>query len=218
MDQYFDDFSQRIGIDPVIYSLPVSQPIMDTYADVLPKRLLSYWQEQGFCGFANGLFWTVNPGDFEDQLQGWLEKTPLKDRENYYVIARTAFGKLYAWGDVSKKVTVLEPHYNTILPVDMPAEPLSDEQVERRIGLFFQTKSPKTVDFYDAGEKLMFLATVKKLGALEHDEMYTFAPALALGGSAVLENVKKVKIHEQLALLIELDNPQVLQTVSQLAG
>lgn len=216
MDEYFNYFLDDEGFGPAVHSIPVAPEVFDRYREILPNRLLAYWQAYGFCGYADGLFWTVNPDDYAELLAGWLKKTPLAEQENHYVIARTAFGELYAWGDKSKNTSILEPHYNTILPADIPAEAVGDEQCERRIGLFFDSKSKDSVDFYDRDEKLLFARAMKKLGALEHDEMYTFVPALALGGAATIDNLKKARIYEQLALLIELDNPQVLQSVGQL--
>ncbi|WP_241150818.1 T6SS immunity protein Tdi1 domain-containing protein, partial [Pseudomonas viridiflava] len=39
----------------------------------------------------------------------------------------------------------------------------------------------------------LFELALKKLGPLDPDEMYAFVPALALGGSMELKNLKKVK-------------------------
>ncbi len=39
----------------------------------------------------------------------------------------------------------------------------------------------------------LFELALKKLGPLDSDEMYAFVPALALGGSMELKNLKKVK-------------------------
>jgi len=216
VDEYYEEFLNGEDFAPAIHSQPVDPAIVEHYRDILPDRLLGYWQAYGFCGYADGLFWTVNPGDYEDLLQSWLEKTPLWEREKYHVIARNAFGKLYAWGEHSQNDTVLEPHYNTIMPVDMPQQAVTAEQREHFIGVFFDGKNQSSVDFYDMQEKRLFQPALQKLGALEHDEMYSFTPALALGGVASLDNLEIVKLQEQLALLIEMDNPQVLKTVGQL--
>lgn len=48
--------------------------------------------------------------------------------------------------------------------------------------------------------------------------MYTFVPALAAGGIADIEHVKKMKIHEQLAFLSRLDTPIMLKSVDEMFG
>lgn len=44
-------------------------------------------------------------------------------------------------------------------------------------------------------------ALEKKLGALKHDEMYGFVPALMLGGSEKFDNLEKLKAVEHLMIL-----------------
>ncbi len=50
----------------------------------------------------------------------------------------------------------------------------------------------------------MFDRARKKLGVLEHDEMYGFFPALMLGESESFRNLTKVKAVEHLILLSQL--------------
>ena len=53
-------------------STPVSTETLAKYRGKLPDRLLEYWQEFGFCGFKDGIFWLTNPEDYEDILTEWL--------------------------------------------------------------------------------------------------------------------------------------------------
>jgi hypothetical protein len=48
----------------------------------------------------------VNPDDYDDVLTEWITGTPLAKLDNFHVIARTAFGNLYLWGE--KLVNLLE--------------------------------------------------------------------------------------------------------------
>ena len=64
--EFIDDFGQ-----PEI-SCPVSAATLNKSRGRLPDRLLEYWQEYGFCHFADGLFWLTNPEDYEDILAEWL--------------------------------------------------------------------------------------------------------------------------------------------------
>lgn len=65
---------------------------IERYKNKLPEQLLKYWEDFGWCGYAEGLFWTVNPQDYESLLNTWLAGTEAFKRDNYYVIARSAFG------------------------------------------------------------------------------------------------------------------------------
>jgi len=218
MDEYFEEFLIDEGFGPASESVKVNDATIKKYRNKLPNRLLDYWQEHGFCSYGEGLFWTVNPQDYEDIVTQWLSKTPLRDRENYYVIARTAFGQLYVWGDKSHSDTIIDPHYCTILSSDIPNKKLTDEDKDRYLGIFFGTQDKVSQDFRDSNDKKLFKKAIKKLGHLEHDEMFTFSPALAAGGVADIKNLKKAKIIEQLAILSELDTPMILKSAEEAFG
>ena len=45
---------------------------------------------------------------------------------------------------------------------------------------------------------------IKKYGSLEYDECFGYVPLLALGGKESVDNLKKVKIREHIALVTEM--------------
>ncbi|WP_296585518.1 T6SS immunity protein Tdi1 domain-containing protein [Ruminococcus sp.] len=47
-------------------------------------------------------------------------------------------------------------------------------------------------------------AAVKKYGKLEYDECFGYVPLLGLGGKESVNNLKKVKIKEHIALITEM--------------
>lgn len=61
------------------------------------------------------------------------------------------------------------------------------------------TQSREANDLGDLFEKAL-----RTLGPLQPDEMYGFVPALALGGSADLKHLQKVKTIEHLTFLSQL--------------
>jgi hypothetical protein len=217
-DEYFTEFLEGEGFAPAINCDPVDKETLDRYRGKLPDRLLGYWEAFGFCGYGDGLFWTVNPADYEEILELWLKDTPLWGRENYYVIARTAFGRLYIWGDKSGWTSKLTPHEHSILPRDIPSDPISEEEKERFIGIFISGMNKNNSDSYDKDEKPLFKKALKKLGQLEADEMYAFVPALALGGLADLKFLQKVKLQEQLSILAQLEEPTIMKTIHEVFG
>jgi len=216
VDKYFKEFLDGEGFAPAIDCRPVDEKTLQLYKGRLPDQLLSYWREFGFCGYGEGLFWTVNPAEYEDLLGMWLGNTSLWNREKYHVIARTAFGEMYVIGEESLDDTIINPHLCNILPGDPPEKILSNDEKSRYIGIFFDSQDKDSLDIADINDKPLFKRVLEKLGPLKYDEMYTFVPALATGGKADIENVQITKLYDQLALLSELDTPVILKSVSEL--
>lgn len=44
-------------------------------------------------------FWTVDPDAYKEALDRMLQGTEFAETDNYHMIARSAFGSLYAWGE-----------------------------------------------------------------------------------------------------------------------
>ncbi|WP_199610066.1 GAD-like domain-containing protein [Flocculibacter collagenilyticus] len=212
MNKAFDNFYNFKGFGPAIKSIPPSQAILDEYKGRLPDRLLEYWQEYGFCGWGDGLFWTVNPEDYEDILQEWLQGTPFEENDIYYVIARSAFGELFVWGKQSGQSLTLEPSFSMIFPTD-ESDSLARRGQDAVLDSFFACKRKESLNKKDDKDELIFERAVKKLGELSPDEMYGFEPALALGGEPKLENLKKVPVLEHLSFLASLGEKRVMADI-----
>ncbi|WP_199610067.1 GAD-like domain-containing protein [Flocculibacter collagenilyticus] len=212
MNEYFDEFYNFSGFGPAIKSITPSQATLDKYKGKLPDRLLEYWQEYGFCGWGDGLFWTVNPDDYEDILREWLQGTPFEENDDYYVIARGAFGKLFVWGERTGQSIKIEGNYGMIFPTDC-TDDLNEDGATLTIELFFSSLYKESIDLLGIDDKPLFERTFKKLGELSSDEMYGFEPALALGGEPKLENLKKVPVLEHLSFLASLGEKRVMADI-----
>jgi len=97
MDEDFACFLAEFG--PAIDRRHVPPSTIARYRGKLPNQLLAYWEEYGWCGYGDGLFWTVNPQQYEPALEAWIGETPFMEQDAYHVIARSAFGLLYLWGE-----------------------------------------------------------------------------------------------------------------------
>ena len=95
-DEDFEYFISKFGDATTRVEVPSSS--FDKWRDKLPDQLLTYWKEEGWCAYGNGLFWTVNPEEYEDLIDEWLESTKLEQLDSFHVVARSAFGDLYACG------------------------------------------------------------------------------------------------------------------------
>jgi hypothetical protein len=56
-------------------SAPRLPPSLEKWRDKLPEQLLTYWQQEGWCEYKDGLFCTVDLDDYEDLVDEWLADT-----------------------------------------------------------------------------------------------------------------------------------------------
>ncbi len=200
MDEDFEYFLEKMG--SAIEKQFVPPSTIDRYRGKLPDQMLAYWQEHGWCGYGDGLFWTVNPQEYESVLEAWIGDTPFMEQDAYHIVARSAFGALYFWGEKTGYSLKIFTPGSFCIPRQSR---FVDDRMNFGVRVFFAGLSYKENDFDD-----LFAPALKTLGSLKHDEMYGFVPALALGGSVVLKNLQKVKAVEHLVLLAQLAPLRVL--------
>ena len=217
MNKLLNRFYNYSQFGPPINSTKPEPTVIKQFEDKLPTRLLNYWSEFGFCGWGNGIFWTVDPNDYSEILKLWLQGTEFEKRENdgidkYHVIGRSAFGRLFIWGEKSGNSLKIDPLYGMLFPTDSYEE-FSSRGGDTTVDLYFATKKKNEMDEKDVEGSLLFDKASEKLGLLEPDEMYAFVPALALGGTNKLENLKKVKVIEHLNFLADLGEKRVMADI-----
>ncbi|WP_212626222.1 GAD-like domain-containing protein [Pseudomonas sp. PP3] len=194
MDKVFARFIEKFGSPIARQEVPVSS--IERYRGKVPNLLLEYWAEHGWCGYGDGIFWIVNPQEYEGVVASWIEGTKLQKRDTYHLIARSAFGDLYLFGEktgFSLKITSVLSRY-VINNLDFRTE-----EMDRHLQGFLLTRE---VDANNYGD--LFKPAKKKLGTLRHDEMYGFVPALVFGGPDTLDHLEKVKAVEHLTLLSQI--------------
>jgi len=203
--EHFAEFINEFG-EPT-HRIAVPPDSIERWRGRLPDQLLAYWQEEGWCGYADGLIWTVNPDDYEDLIGEWLEDTPLEGLDSFHVIARTAFGKLFACGErVGPVVTAACPlHAIIALASELHAKSPADLNFEVRG--FFAGSTWRGCDLSTDNDGPLFERALAKLGALAPDEMYALEPALVAGGIIALENLARVKLDPHLTILRQLATP-----------
>lgn len=207
MDEDFAYFLEKFG--PPVECRHVPRSSIETFRGKLPDQLLAYWNEHGWCGYADGLFWTVDPEAYEPALDAWIGDTPFMERDAYHLIARSAFGHLYFWGErTGNSLTILAPDACALYRHGAK-EPDTDPDFALRS--FFAFLQPKSMDIQGEKERL-FRPAKERWGRLRSDEMYGFVPALALGGTADAAHVKKVKAVEHLVMLAQLADLKTLTT------
>ena len=205
-DEDFELFIDEFG--EATSRIDVPMEALQKWRGKLPDQLLNYWQGEGWCGYANGLFWTVDPDDYEDLVDEWLADTPLEQLDSFHVIARTAFGCLYLWGEKTGDSVTVACNINSIIALSSNLkQEMDDPDFDARV--FFSNKSPDHCDLNDESGQPLFERAVAKLGPLEPDEVYGFEPALVLGGKIRLENLAKLKLDVHLTILRQLAAPTI---------
>ena len=151
----------------------------------------------------------MNPDEWQDVVDVWMENTPFEQLGKFYALARNAFGCIYIYNpDTGTKLTI-----DTILRTISGSIKGYFTEKEREITIsgLFAMISKKRVEF-EIDDKPIFKKAVKKLGPLGWYEMYAFEPAFALIGDAALtmDNLVKVDARVHMLLLRDLiDQPKI---------
>ncbi|GGY55868.1 GAD-like domain-containing protein [Pseudoduganella albidiflava] len=199
MNKHFAEFVE-IFAPQVDRATPPSDQL-DNLKKRLPNALIDFWTTAGWSGYADGLLWSTNPEEFAPALDAWLGQTSLAKQDEYSVVARSAFGKLFLWGRNSGMSVIINPHMASVTTIENSFSP---DRADNHISAFFLSKSKDYFDFDDANDKPLFSRALRKLGPLKGDEMYAFAPACGLGGIPKLDNLIVEKIVPHLVFLAQL--------------
>ena len=214
MDEDFEYFYEEKGFGPAIGARLVAPEMIEKFRRKLPDQLLSYWQQYGWCGWGQGLFWLVDPDEYEPALEAWIGDTPLMEQDAYYVIGRSAFGELFLWGEKSGPGLSIKSSWGMMFPRDN-TERMAQGGANMLAKVFVVGQRKQNLDQKDHLDKPLFDRAVKTLGPLAPDEMYGFEPALAVGGKADLKNLRKVKAVEHLVMLAQLGERQLMRDIAK---
>jgi len=205
-DEDFTIFIEEFGEATHRVSAPIEA--IKKWRGKLPDKLLEYWLDEGWCGYANGLFWIVNPQDYEDIADEWLENTGLEQIDDFHVIARTAFGDLYLCGECTGVNMLISCPINSIFALPKDLKRKSKENQDWSVRSFLGL-SAEGCDLKDEHGALLFDRAVAQLGTLNSGEMYGFEPAIVLGGKMLLKSLKKINLDVHLTILRQLAQPQL---------
>jgi hypothetical protein len=164
----------------------VPDEVIDRYAARLPAPLIGHWRDAGWCGYAGGLIWVVNPLGFEDVLVEWGDLFA----GDALVFARTAFGNLFVWQD--GKVHFASIHYGW-------KKSLTDN-----VEIFFEVLLCDDRYVAEGLDGRLYWKALPRLGRPAADECYAFVPALVMGGPGTAETLHRVKLREHLGFLAQV--------------
>lgn len=199
--EHLEIFEEELG--NIQDSIAIGEETYKKYTGILPNALMTIWKKYGWGSFSDGLFWLVNPEDYEDLVSQWLEGTHYKTIDQYHVIARTAFGKLYVWGQHNNQYFTISCPVHALVAQDNELRKKSDTP-DSDIGCFFSAAEKREFDLRDENRTPLFLRALEKLGPLKPDEVYGFKQPLFAGGRLMLDNLEKVKLDPYLTILRQL--------------
>ncbi len=212
MQEQFVRFERKMGLleNIPVTSTPVPAEVIERYKGLLPDNLLAYWERYGWCGYDHGLFWTVNPDDYSDIIHTLTAISQLDNPDENFVIARGAFGELSIWNSKRGRAMTYSPHVGLLTQTHIDQQPeRSKEELEQYLAVFFGNTSGYRYDEEDENDQPLFEQALAQYGPLAANEMYAFSPAICLGGQWRLKNLEKVDITTHIAMLMELQPPQL---------
>ncbi|MDH1125689.1 GAD-like domain-containing protein [Enterobacter sp. GD03975] len=207
-----DDFAGFIEIfGEATKSTIVSDSHVQKWREILPNQLLRYWKIEGWNTYRHGLLSIVNPDNYEDILDIWLENTFLEERDSYHVIARTGFGSLYACGEQSGRNLIIDCYNHSIYFSKNNAFVKPQDKLDSEIRSFFGASNIERFDLRNESGEYLFERAVNKLGPLNDDEIFGFEPALIFGGVEDIKHIVKVNAQVHLTLLREFSEPTIYE-------
>lgn len=212
MDPRLQYFLVDEGFGPAIESRHVPDASVERFRGKVPNKLIDYWKSFGWSGYGKGLFWIVDPDEYEPALEAWIGDTPLMEQDEYHVIARSAFGDLFLWGRKSGQSVHIKSIWGMIFPRDN-SERVAQGKSDFLLQSFIAGQDKKKLDQKDHLEKPLFERTLKALGPLKFDEIYGFEPALAVGGKADVKCLRKVAAVPHLVMLAQLGERQIMRDI-----
>jgi hypothetical protein len=208
MDKNFDWFLQKFG-SPTS-SKAADSSVLDRYRGKLPDQLLRYWEHYGFSGFRGGLFWIVDPREYEPALDEWLDDTPIVEKDAYHVIARSGFGALMLWGEKTGYRYEIDCPRGWIIEREGDQADIGAGDADGAISRFFAIRKLKHFDICDEAGNGLFDSLVDKFGPLSADDVFAFEPSLMVGGVPSVENTSKRNVHVHLSLLAQLGQREIV--------
>lgn len=188
-DKSFDFLLRNLDILKIAHQW--DKDIINTYHKKIPNQLITYWNDLGWCGYGNGLYWMVNPKEYDEIIEKWLSGTVFENRDDLSVIARNAFGKIYIWSTGKGEIMNINPATNMIsyFPENANRD-FSPEDEDEYMRRFWGMSQKEFIDYEDDNDKPLFDRALKKLGMLKTDEVYGFKLPQSLGGSHSLDKLE----------------------------
>jgi hypothetical protein len=198
-DENFEYIFSEIGKPASVSTITDSE--LSEMSGSLPAAMTAFMKEFGRCQFLDGMLSVVHPGDLQSLMDLVFERDKDLGGKKTVPFAYSVFGTIYFWnaehglGDVNL-VTGQVTCEEIVNPNPDRAH------LENTIYIPFMLEK-ESHDLFDDSDKPLFKRAFKKLGKIGFLECYGFVPALAFGGEAILENLKRLSAPEHFAILAQ---------------
>ena len=170
---------------PAEERVPYDTSRHDALAAKVPAALAAEWRSFGFGAYGAGLLWTPVPDEPFLDPDDW----PDVDGTGVEVL-RTAFADVLLWQ--GERFLLVSVHSGKSFSYDTSAEVLFDSvMIEKHF-----RKSVLLESLFRRGRK--------RLGGLNSDECFGFAPLPALGGAIAEEYIIKTRMREYLQMAAQV--------------
>lgn len=202
-DEVFSIFIGEVGEATTSRYVPEAE--IEKWKGKLPELLLNYWRNEGWSSYYDGLLTIVNPEDYENIVDEWLENTYLEEIDSFHAIAINGFGNVYLCGEKTGQCVVISPIFNTIFVQKKKLKRIqtTDSLNVSILTLFLSSKVERH------GKDGLFDKAIQKFGPLDDYEIFGFEPALILGGELDIKYIQKVDARIHLSILAQLADPEI---------
>ena len=190
-----NEFISR-NINTYIKIADVPENIINKYKGILPEELIYIWGKMGFGIYENGFLQMVNPDEYEfifEYVDKLLEPT--------IVWGITALGDLLVWeGNENWTIAPDEGDRCSIINVRRCNDNVIGD-MEGTLNVFIADDDDFFLREKDMFDAKIYLDNKDKLPKLNYGECYGYVPALALGGSKSIKNLKVVDAKAYIHLI-----------------
>ncbi len=215
MNRYFTYLVEQYG--PPTDAEPFGADDARLLRGRLPEALLAFWTECGIGSWLNAKLQFWHPDKYAGVVKMILDGDPEFAAGKTHLYAFGAFGELQLWNENKDTMSINLPYLRARTASTNPKWHKEDDDaaiigtlfgLDRKTSLSLFENTPSTPPMFDK--------CVKTYGKLERGECYGLFPALALGGSTKVANVKRVPALEHFTLLAQLG--PVRLTIPQASG
>lgn len=172
--------------------------------DIFPEFMIDFYNEYGRCIMLDGHIQLCHPRDFSGVISLIFGADAVFNHKAFHAFSYSAFGTINLW---NKELGCCWVY---LLEGEITCRALTKrdklmQNLENTIYTPFEI-SKELYDVHDINNKPLFKRAVKKCGPLEIGECYGFVPALALGGVADIDHVKRMNAAAHFAIVAQTMN------------
>ena len=171
---------RRAMIEDFVKVADAPEELVAGYEGLLPEEILDIWREHGL-----GTLKVLDPREYQKLLEDtyWLGCVAIP-------VFATAFGDLITW-EKNQFLGIVQYRYG------------DNDVISDGFEYFFEDLMDGEFDEEYLSMRT-YNAAVKKYGSLAYDECFGYVPLLGLGGRKSVNNLRKVKIREHIALIAQM--------------